>query len=236
VSIFTARLLPRINRKEIRVNVADFFDAAYRRHDRYWWQTDLRYSTNPSHYRTSLLTQALLRLIPNCSQGHALDLGAGEGADSIRLARLGYDVEALDISCAGAEKIEKFASAEGVSHRITVRRMDVCDYTPTRDFDIILSNGLLHYIEDKETIIRLMQGATLPNGLNVISLWSSYTAPPACHDVVPIYPDEEDGIVVKLYEGWRKELLYLERDKPETAHSDLPPHRHSHIKMIARKP
>jgi hypothetical protein len=69
----------------------------------------------------------------------------------------------------------------------------------------------------------------------MISLWSTFTDLPACHDVVPTYPDDEDGVVTKLYEDWFTELLYLERDKSESAHSDLPSHRHSHIKLIARK-
>jgi len=218
------------------MNVGEFFDAAYSRYDRYWWRTDLRHSIDPLHHRTSLLTQALLRLIDGRTPGRALDLGAGEGADTIRLARLGYLVDAVDISFTGVEKIEKFASAEGVSHKVTVHRMDVRNYAPAHQYDIIISNGLLHYIADKVPVIRLMRDATALNGLNVVSLWSKYTVPPACHDIVPVYPDDEDGVVTELYEDWPKELLYFERDKPESAHSDLPEHRHSHIKLIARRP
>lgn len=43
------------------------------------------------------------------SQGGALDIGAGEGADAIRLALLGYEVDADDLSAIGAAKIEYFA-------------------------------------------------------------------------------------------------------------------------------
>lgn len=113
--------------------------------------------------------------------------------------------------------------------------MDVRDFVPADDFGIVISNGLLHYIEHKQPVIQLMRNVTRLNGLNVVSLWSTYTSPPACHDIVPVYPDEEDGIVTKLYEDWPTELLYYERDKPESAHSDLPPHRHSHIKLITRR-
>jgi len=218
------------------MNVGEFFDSAYSRYDRYWWRTDLRHSIDPLHHSTSLLTQALLRLIEGRAPGRALDLGAGEGADTIRLALLGYQVDAVDISSTGVEKIEKFASAEGVSHKVTVHRADVREYAPAHSYDIIISNGLLHYIADKIPVIELMRDATAPKGLNVVSLWSKYTAPPACHDIVPVYPDDENGVVTTLYEDWPKELLYFERDKPESAHSDLPEHRHSHIKMIARRP
>ena len=73
-------------------------------------------------------------------------------------------------------------------------------------------------------------------GINVISLWSDYTPVPECHEFVPVYSDAEDGVVTSRYKTWPKEFIYFERDKPEAAHSDLPPHRHSHIKFIARKP
>jgi len=218
------------------MHVAQFFDTAYGGCERYWWRTELRHSPDPLDYPTSLLTQTLLRLIASRPAGRVLDLGAGEGADAIRLARLGYEVDAVDISAAGAEKIEKFASMEGVSDKVRVHRTDARDFAATNDYDIVISNGLLHYIDYKEPVVQAMQAATRAGGLNVVSLWSTYTPPPACHDIVPVYPDDEYGVVAKLYASWQLELFYFERDKAETAHSDLPPHRHSHIKLIARKP
>ena len=217
------------------MNVAQFFDTAYSRCDRYWWQSDLRYSPDPLDHRTSLLTQVLLRLISAGGRGRVLDLGAGEGADAIRLALLGYQVDAVEISSVGAEKIAKFVSAEGVSDRVRIHQMDACDFVPEGTYDIVISNGLLHYVKDKERLIGQMRDVTAENGLNVLSLWSTHSPLPECHDIVPVYADEEDGVVTKLYEDWSAELLYFERDKPEFAHSDLPPHKHSHIKLIARK-
>ena len=110
--------------------------------------------------------------------------------------------------------------------------MDACDLVPEGTYDIVISNGLLHYVKDKERLIGQMMDVTAENGLNVLSLWSTHSPLPECHDIVPVYADEEDGVVTKLYENWSAELLYFERDKPEFAHSDLPPHKHSHIKLI----
>ena len=216
------------------MNVAQFFDTAYSHYERYWWQNDLRYSADPLDHRSSLLTQVLLRLISAGKRGRVLDLGAGEGTDAIRLALLGYQVDAVEISSVGAQKIAKFSSAEGVSNRVRIHQMDACEFVPDDTYDIVIGNGLLHYVKDKERVIHLMRDATAVNGLNVLSLWSTHSPLPECHDIVPVYADEEDGIVTKLYEDWYAELLYLERDKPEFAHSDLPPHKHSHIKLIAR--
>jgi SAM-dependent methyltransferase len=216
------------------VSVAAYFDGLYGDHDRYWWRGRVRYSTSPDDYPCSLLTQQTLRLLEGHPAGRALDLGAGEGADSIRLALLGYSVDAVEISSVGAAKIKQFAQDAGTEVSVTVA--DVTEYRPSGSYDVVICNGVLHYVEAKETVVETMQQATAPGGLNVVSLWSTHTPVPQCHNKVRVACDDEDGLVTKLYQSWRKELLYMERDKPETAHGDLPPHSHSHIKMIARKP
>jgi len=216
------------------MDVATFFNELYRTHDRYWWRDKDRYATNPDAYPYSLIMQLTLRLLADRPPGRALDLGAGEGADSIRLALLGYQVDALDISEVAAEKIRKFAADAGVQVRVQLG--DVADFIPQRPYDIVICNGLLQYVRDKEPVIRRMQDATQPGGLNVVSLWSTYTPVPDEHSCVPVFCDDEDGEVAKLYQDWEKELYYFEREKPEKSHSGMPPHSHSHIKLIARKP
>jgi tellurite methyltransferase len=215
------------------MNIDKFFDELYRRHDRYWWREDTRHATDPDAHETSLLTQMTLRLLADQPSGRALDLGAGEGADSIRLALMGYSVDAVEISKVGAEKIKRFAAEAGVE--VNVEIADVSTYEPTGYFDVIICNGALHYIDDKASVVERMQEATRIGGINVISLWSTYTAVPDCHDQVPVYCDSEHGIISKLYQDWAKELFYLERDKPESSHSGMPQHSHSHIKLIARR-
>ena len=180
------------------------------------------------------MAQQTLRLLAQCPEGRVLDIGAGEGADAIRLALLGYEVDAVELSPVGAEKIKMFAREAGVKVRVTVA--DVRNYTPDGLYDVIICNGVLHFVEDKDQVISLMQQATCDGGINVVSLWSSYTPVPECHRFMPVYSDDEDGVVTRRYKKWPKEFIYFERDKPEAAHSDLPAHRHSHIKFIARKP
>ncbi len=216
------------------MNISDFFDEQYGGATRYWWRDKDPYAPDATSYRTSLLTQLTLRLIERRPPGRMLDLGAGEGADSIRLALLGYSVDAVDISKVGAEKILMFAEEAGVD--INVEAADIVTYEPDGEFDLIVCNGVLHYVDDKKTVVERMQRATRTDGINVISLWSTYTTVPDCHKVVPVFCDDEDGEVVNLYGNWVTELLYFERDKPEASHSGMPRHSHSHIKLIARKP
>jgi SAM-dependent methyltransferase len=216
------------------VHASDHFDRLYRQHERYWWRDKDRYATDQDAYPYSLLTQHTLRLLRGQPAGRALDLGAGEGTDAIRLALLGYQVDAVEVSEVAAAKIRRFAEDAGAKVHVMVA--DIRKFTPDSSYDVIICNGVLHYVDKKELVVTGMQEATRPGGINVVSLWSSYTPIPDCHDVIPVFCDDEDGIVTRLYQGWRKELLYFERDKAETAHSDLPSHRHSHIKLIARRP
>jgi SAM-dependent methyltransferase len=217
------------------MRVVEYFDDVYRGSYRYWWQGEDRYSTDPDHYPRSLLTRQTLRILREHPSGRALDLGAGEGTDAIRLALLGYTVDAVEISQVAAMKISRFAAEKGVSSLVRVDVADIEGYIPSEEYDVVICNGVLHYVEDKSRVISMMQAATRSGGINVASLWSTYTGVPECHNSVPVFCDDENGIVVKLYGSWEKQLLYFERDKAEASHSDLPPHRHSHIKIIARR-
>jgi SAM-dependent methyltransferase len=216
------------------MRIADYFDNVYAGSGRFWWRDEGRYELNPDAYPSSLLTQQTLRLLADRSPGWALDIGAGEGTDAIRLALLGYDVDAVEVSKVGVEKIERFAAEAGAGLHIIPS--DVLDFVPDKFYDVVVCNGVLHYVEDKQRVIELMQGATQPAGINIISLWSDYTPVPECHQFVPVHADKENGVVTSSYREWRTEFIYFERDKGETSHSDLAPHRHSHIKLIARKP
>jgi SAM-dependent methyltransferase len=242
-----------------RMRISDYFDSVYLGSERYWWRGPVRYDLDPDAYSASLLAQQTLRLLRSRAPGRApglaqqtlrllrsrapgraprraLDIGAGEGSDAIRLAMLGYDVDAVEVSTVGAKKIECFAEEAGVNGKVRVLASDVQDFTPDGSYDVIICNGVLHYVEDKQSVIDLMQQATCPGGINVVSLWSTYTPVPDCHEFVPVYSDDEDGMVTKGYREWHTEFIYFDRDKSESAHSDLPAHRHSHIKLIARKP
>ena len=192
------------------VGVIEFFDKAYRSFPRYWLRPNLN-SLRPEDFPP--LWAHLLRSLASRPPGTALDLGAGEGSDAIRLARLGYDVDVVEASEAGAEKIGKFA------------------------YDVVLCNGLLHYMDtpDKETILRRITEATRPEGYNMVYLFSDQGPVPECHKIVPIHCDTTGGVVPSFYRAW-PHIILMERDKPDESHRDFPPHCHSFIKVLAQKP
>lgn len=216
------------------MNVRDYFDQLYSQHDRYWWRGDNRYETDPDSHLGSLITRQTLKQLVGREPGRALDLGAGEGADAIRLAKLGYDVEAIEISAVAVAKIRAFAGQEDICLRVS--QHDIRDYIPAGPYDVVICNGVLHYIRDKGPVIDRIMEITRPGGIDVISAWSKHTPVPEFHNSVPVFLAEEDGVISQKYQGWIIEFFRLDRKKPEKSHVDLPPHHHSHIKMIARKP
>jgi|SRR5271170_4263812 len=219
------------------MRVSEYFDDVYYHHERYWWREPGRYDLDPNAYPYSLLTQLTLRLLDRRPQvGRALDLGAGEGTDAIRLARLGYEVDAVEISEIAAKKIRDFAQEVNVNAKVRVFAKDILDFRPDGLYDVVICNGVLHYVEDKKAVISLMRDVTTEGGINVVSLWSTYTPVPECHEIVPVYCDDEDGLVTSSYRDWATEFIYFERNKAETSHSDMPDHSHSHLKLIATKP
>ncbi len=215
------------------LEVSTFFNSAYSGSERYWWKQPQAYSTVPEDHAGSLIAQQTLRYARVRGPGRAIDLGSGEGADAIRLAKLGWEVEAVELTHAGAAKIRHFSSQAQVSVRIHIG--DIMRFDPKEPYDLVICNGVLHYIREKDEMCQKMRDMTNDGGANIITLWSSYTPVPECHRIIPTFPDAERGIVVRSYADWTKQLLYFERNRAEVGHDDMPPHSHSHIKMIAVK-
>jgi SAM-dependent methyltransferase len=74
-----------------------------------------------------------------------LELGAGQGRDTLYLARRGFHVHALDYAVEGIEAIEAKADTEGLGDRVTVGLHDVRQLLPFADaaFDASYSHMLL---------------------------------------------------------------------------------------------
>lgn len=85
-----------------------FWDERYGADDRVW-----------SGHPNPQLVDRVAALTP----GRALDVGCGEGADAVWLARQGWQVTALDVSAVGLAKAALHASAAGVD--VTWRRVDL---------------------------------------------------------------------------------------------------------------
>jgi SAM-dependent methyltransferase len=211
--------------------IRDFFNGQYAAHDRYWWRGTNRYSTDPADH--TAFNAAWLTAATRRGPGRALDLGAGEGADAIRLARLGYDVDAVEVSAVACEKAERFARAERV--RVTVRCEPIETASLEGTYDVVLMNGCLHYVRDKNSVLTRVLDASTPDAVHAIAVFSNATPVPDGHAAIPVFPDEEGGTVELFYRGWRPLLHARERGRAEHSHPGLGSHVHSHIKLVAAR-
>jgi len=218
-----------------QMDIIEFFDNAYTKYRRYWYPNldeDQRYSVILNHSRN---WRVLLKHMRTNPPGVALDLGAGEGTDAIKLALLGYEVDALEGSAVGAEKIKAFSRKVGV--KVNVIHMNVNSFEPKRLYNVIVCNGLLHYIEDKDALLRKIWRATSKDGYSLLSLFSDFTPVPECHQLVNVYPDSENGMVQAFFNQHQWNMLYFQaqHNRLDTSHPGFPTHSHSFIKIVAQK-
>lgn len=212
--------------------IRTFFDRQYTAHKRYWWRGENRYSIDPAVHTEFYAT--LLGVATRRGSGVALDLGAGEGADAIRLAKLGYQVDAVEVSAVACEKIERFARSEGVCVNVRNDQLETVDLTGS-SYDVVLMNGCLHYVRDKRHVLRRVLAASAADAVHAVAVFSTATPVPAEHAMVPVFPDEEGGAVELFYQGWDTVLHAYQRGKHEHSHPGFAPHAHSHIKLIATR-
>ncbi|MFD0690278.1 SAM-dependent methyltransferase [Actinomadura fibrosa] len=129
---------------------AAFWDARYAEKTQIW-------SGQPN----AVLVQEVSDLDP----GTALDLGCGEGADAVWLARRGWRVTAVDISQVALDRAAGHAADAGVADRIEFLRCDLGETFPDGQFDLVCAQ-FLHSPTDmpREEILRSAAAAVAPGG------------------------------------------------------------------------
>jgi len=87
------------------------------------------------------------------TRGAVLDMGCGQGRDSIALAKLGYKVTGVDISQVGI--FQMLRKARKLKLKLTGVVHDIFTFEPSRKYDVILLDSVLLFRkkdQEKETI------------------------------------------------------------------------------------
>lgn len=102
------------------------------------------------------------------TSGSALELGAGEGRNSIFLAKNGFQTTAQDISQVGLDRIETAAIKSNLKIKTEIKDIRALD--PSEQYDVLICTFVLHHLTRDEALktIKQIQQNTNPEGLNLI--------------------------------------------------------------------
>ncbi len=119
----------------------------------------------------------LADLVAGFSPGRALDLGCGEGGDSLWLAQQGWEVTAVDISTVAIARGQAAATQAGIEpEQLHWVAADLTDWTPSSDYELVSAFFLQSPVElDRSRILRAAASRIVPGGHLLIV---SHAAPP----------------------------------------------------------
>lgn len=142
----------------------------------------------------------VIAAMPYLTPGRVLDLGCGNGRNSLYLAANGFDVTALDKNPSSIANIQRIAQAEGLtSIQSDVR--DLNTLTFDGEYDFILSTVVMMFLESATIpgLINNMQRCTKSGGYNLI-VAAMDTADYPCTVGFPFAFRE--GELSNYYAGW----------------------------------
>ena len=130
-----------------------FWDERYRGHTHVW-------SGKPNVH--------VVAELGGLPPARAIDVGCGEGADAVWLARQGWQVTGADVSTVGLQKARDNAAGAGaeIAERITWRQVDLFadDWTPPGDFELVNSQYLHLPPEVRRRSLQRLAEAVTPGG------------------------------------------------------------------------
>ena len=192
------------------------------------------YARAPETYiwgtEASPLARQVSALLPPGAR--VLDVGCGEGRDSVFFAECGFDVTGVDIAGSGLAKAERLACARGVRARwvcgdiggLATRRLG------DGSFDLIYSCGSVHYVPRtmRGRLFRMLQALTRTEGLHAHVVFTD----------LAIYMEKGEridyfapGELAALYADW---LIVMGEQQLIDCGQDGTIHRHSVEQLVVR--
>ena len=161
-----------------------------------------------------------------------VDLGSGEGRDSIYFAQRGMRVLGVDISSVGVQKAERRASKLGVKVRFQVG--DMRTFRLARPVDVVFSSGALNNLPRRIRAVRFehFKAQTAAGGINAVNADVLKPYIPV-YSMNPCATPFRSGELLGYYWDWE----ILDSGSGEfISHAGGVPHRKAMDMVIARKP
>lgn len=197
------------------------YDGEYQKADYYW-------GMEPSQ----LALQMVEHLQNKSADRRLLDLGSGEGRDAVFFAKRGFQVDALEVSGPGAEKIRRYSQLSG--YAVNVVQADMIGYLLSGAYDVIYSHGSLQFLPlaQRQKHFDQYKQRTRVGGLNahLIFVEKPFVMPAPDWEKNEFF--YQSGELARYYHDW--EILQCE-EKIIDCNSAGIPHRHAVNCIIARK-
>lgn len=154
-----------------------------------------------------------------------LDLGSGEGRNSLLFARNGFKVTAVDVSNVGIEKIR--GKIKNTNLEINTIVADISEMEINNDYDVIFSMGVLHYIqrEKRDKVFQMLKQHTKIGGYNSISVFVKKPYNKELRSESEIENLFYSGELMRYYADWK--ILYFEEKEKQCNSNNV---KHTHIK------
>ncbi|MEU8778471.1 class I SAM-dependent methyltransferase [Streptomyces sp. NPDC048606] len=200
---------------------------------REWWNDRYRES---GRIWSGEANAALVREVSALPPGRALDLGCGEGGDSVWLATRGWHVTATDISEVALLRTAEHAARAGVADRVDPHAHDLAHTFPDGEFDLV-SACFLHSYGDfpRDRILRTAAGAVAPGGVLLVvghGGWASWQEDRPEVD----FPTPDELLArLELDEGAWEVLVAEEHERVQNAPDGRPGTRTDNTLKIRRR-
>lgn len=132
------------------------------------WERDYRTSDNESFYEQAF--DYIVSVLEPAPGATFLDVGCGSCARSVRLARRGFNVQAVDFSESALGMAREYVQSRGLEDRITLRREGLLELSfPDASFDYVLCWGVLMHIPEVARAMSEIARVIKPGGSLVVS-------------------------------------------------------------------
>jgi tellurite methyltransferase len=169
---------------------------------------------------------------------YILDLGAGEGKNSVYLANLGAIINAIDLSPIALSRFDQQPNYQQCKERIYRTTMDIRSLEfSDRTFDVVVAYGILHCLSSKEEINRMVTKIKRwikPKGYFVCATFTDKIPPPSFQDYLEYEAFLSEGELQDLFYDWQV-VQFEEGSIREKHQTSMIEHEHSISRLIARK-
>ena len=175
---------------------------------------------------------------PTLTELVVLDLGAGEGKNSVYLAKMGCNVTAVDISEIALSKFYLQDDYEIYKNKINKINCNILDSAfEDLQFDIIVAYGIFHCLSSQMEIERFVEKVkkwTKTGGYFIGATFTDEIPPPVVQEYLEFESFLPFGSFEKLFSNW-KIICTEDEIITETHPTSRVSHQHSITRLIAQK-